>query len=261
MLLLALSIVGNSTSAFATDKASEIYSESGVDEHLNEQIDLNLPFIRSDGTRVTLRDLMLPGRPVILTPVYFECPSLCTFTLNAMVKLLNELPANLGDDFSVVSYSIAPDEDATLSEPKAAAYYAELENQARGPRGWHFVTNVGDSSATLSKQIGFRYKKDGSDYIHPAVFVILTPDGRISRYHYGIDHKPREVRLSLVEASQGNFGTTVDKFLLYCFRWDHTQGKYSLVAMNLVKGTSLLAVILLFGYLIYLRAQEIVRRH
>lgn len=241
--------------ASATSDPEEIEREATVEEHLNEQVDLSLPFINTKGERTTLGELLLPGRPAILIPVYYDCPSLCTFALNALLKLLNEIPANLGSEFSVISYSINPEEDYTLAEPKAAAYHEELKVGQRS--AWHFLADTENSAAKLSKQIGFGYKKDGSEYIHAAVFVILTPEGKISRYVYGIDYLPRDVRLSLIEAAEGKFGSAVDKLLLYCFRWDHTQGKYSLIVFNVVKAVSLLTVVVLFGFLIYLRTQEI----
>lgn len=257
VLLLPLGITVSPRPANATDKAEEIPQEAQVIEHLNAQVALDLPFQNENGEDVTLRQEMIPNRPTILAPVYYGCGNLCTFTLNALVEVLNNIDEKIGTDYKVIGYSINPEEGPALAKEKAANYYAELKSPEDGPKGWRFLTGSESTSKTLSDQIGFHYKRDGKDYIHASIFVVLTPDGRVSRYFYGIKHNPRDVRLALVEASEGKFGSTFDRFLLFCFRWDHLQGKYSFVAWNLVRYTSIAVVIALFAGLIAMRVKEI----
>ena len=240
----------------ATSSPEEIYAGGAVVEHLSAQVDLDMPFRDTAGKEVTLRQLMIQNRPAILTPVFYECAHLCTYTLNGLLNVLNGIKEQMGRDYSVLTYTIDPEESPKLARKKAANYYEKLNDPQAGAVGWHFLSNVGNSSRTLSEQIGFGYKRDGADYIHAAVFVVLTPDGKISRYFYGIKHKPEDVRFSLVEASEGKFGGSFDRMMLFCFRWDHLQGKYSFVAWNLVRYTSIAVVTALFGYLVSLRWKE-----
>ena len=257
---LCVAILAARTPAFATSSAEELKQETRIDEHLNTQLDLDLPLFDMDGRAAPLRQFIHSGRPVILVPVYYGCPGLCSFTLNGLLTTLNAIEERIGLDYTVVTYSINPDEKPPLAKEKSENYYQELKSPEDGRRGWFFLTADESVSKNLSQQIGFHYKRDGKDYIHASVFVILTPDGRVSRYFYGINPKARDVRFALVEASEGRFGTTFDRILLSCFRWDHLAGRYSFVAWNLVRYTSIAAVIVLFGLIISLRIRELKRR-
>jgi protein SCO1/2 len=227
-----------------------------VTEQLDKFVDLSLPFADQSGKTRPLREFLLPKRPAIITPVYYGCDRVCTYTLNATLKLLNSLDLRLGSDFTVVTFTINPEENFELAARKAFNYYEQLKDPEAGRQGWHFLTNSGESSAKLAAQLGFGFKRDGRDFSHPAVVMVLTPEGKVARYFYGVDYPEKDVRFALVEASKGRIGSTVDKILLYCFRFDHLSGKYSLAIRNLTQAVSLAVVLGLGAVLVTLRVKE-----
>lgn len=246
--------------ALATTDANIVPEKSGIDEHRGAQVNLDLEFRDSNGEQKKLRDFFIPNRPVILTPVYYGCPNLCTYTLNGTVKLLNELKLVLGKDLNVISFSINPEEKPPLAAEKAANYHRELQNPAQGSAGWHFLTGSAQVIEELTREIGFRYAPDGSEFMHAAVILLLTNDGKISRYFYGIEYPVKDVRLSLVEASEGRIGTIGDRILLFCFSYDHLTGRYSLLIWNVVRAASFATVLALVTLLVTLRLREIAGR-
>ena len=209
------------------DGPLDLTEYTDITEHLNTFVDTSLEFTNQDGEKKPLKDFFIPNRPTIITPVYFNCPNLCTFTLNGTLKMLNEIKLKLGDDFNVMSISIDPTEGPELSLVKANNYYKEMTKPERGKAGWLFMTGQAENVTKLMNQLGFSYQKDGPDYIHTAAIMVLTPKGKISRYFYGVEYKPKDVKFSLVEASKGKIGSTLDKVLLNCFTFDPTLGKYT----------------------------------
>ncbi len=250
LFLLFFAFIAAVDNVSATEQPELIPDETKIIEHLDTTVDLSLEFTDKNGSSVTLKDLMIPGRPLIITPVYFLCPHLCTFTLNGLVDALNNLDLELGKDFAIASFSINPKEDSKLAQQKAKTYYEALNNPENAPQAWHFITTQNQETITkLTQQLGFSYRSDGKEFAHSSVMMVLSPQGKISRYIYGVKHKPKNFRLALVEASEGKIGTTLDKVFLYCFRFDPTKGKYSLAVFNVARVVAVLGLILLGGFM------------
>lgn len=205
----------------------------GIDQRLDARVDLDLRFRDESGRPARLGDLG-DGRPLVLAPVYYKCPLLCSQVLNGLAKSLKPVDLRPGEAFDVVAFSIDPRETpATAVEAKAALLrrYGRPETAA----GWHFLT--GDAAAALAEQIGFRYRYDAASglYAHAGGIMVLTPDGRLARYFYGIEYPSRDLRLSLVEAAEGRIGTLADRVLLLCLRWDPSTGRYTWAALGVMR--------------------------
>ena len=209
--------------------------EVGYDQRLGEQVPLDLTFRDEAGRPVSLRSLFR-GRAVVLSLVYYECPMLCTLTLNGLGSALSILTFDVGKDFDVVTVSFEPKETAALAAAKKKTYLARYRRPG-AEEGWHFLTGDAPAVAALTSAVGFRYAWDAEtrQYAHPAGLVILTPDGRIARYMYGVEYAPRDLRLALVEASQRRIGNPVDTVLLYCYRYDPMRGRYAASVLRLVR--------------------------
>jgi protein SCO1/2 len=226
----------------------------GLTEHLGSNISIqSLRFRDESGKAVVLGDYFHSGRPVLLTLVYYECPNLCNFVLNGLVNSLREMDWVPGKQFEIVAVSIDPREGPELAERKKAAYLASYRHGGARPEtaeGWHFLTALPEQNiaaphrsapptnpfiSELARQVGFGYKWAGTEYAHGAALYVLTPEGRISRYFYGIEFPQTSLRLSLLEASSGKIGSIVDRVLLFCYHYDPQTRKYSLVLMRVMQ--------------------------
>ncbi len=244
-------------SAYATEKPGDVPSEAAILERLDEQIDLSLSFTNQHGAKVQLKDLFIDGRPLVIAPVYYECPRLCTLTQEGVVKSLNGLELKISDDFKVVSVSFDYEEPASLASERSKKYYDLLEDGEGGKNGgWDFLVGDKENISKLMGEIGFSFKEDQGEYIHAAILVVLTPEGKISRYLYGINYPSKDMRLALVEAAKGKIGNTLDRVFLYCFRFDPTKGKYTLAVWNVTRAFCSAGVLVLFGLLIRFRLKE-----
>jgi protein SCO1/2 len=232
----------------------EVLKNVGFDQKLDSQIPLDLAFRDDKNNSVALRQFFTT-KPVVLTLVYYQCPMLCTEVLNGTLNSLKEVPLAIGTDYEIVTVSIDPNEKPPLAEAKHTMY-AGLLNQPGAVAGWHFLTGNEEEIRKLSASVGFRYVYDpaSKQFAHAAGVVILTPSGRVSRYLFGLEFPPRDMRLALVEASSQKIGSPItDAILLYCFHYDPTTGKYGLVITNIVRAAGALtalciaiAVIVLF---------------
>jgi protein SCO1/2 len=216
----------------------------GVEERLGQGVDLNLTFTGEDGYPVALRSFFHKDRPVLLNLVYYSCPMLCTLVLNGQTTALRDIPWTPGKEFEVVTISIDPTETFDLAQRKRASY---LETYGRPAAGWHFFTDDHGHAKKLADQMGFHYRFDErqGQYAHPAVIMILTPEGKVSRYLYGIKFRARDLRLALVEASESKFTLSTDRILLYCFHYDPQAHGYVLFATNLMRAGGVLTVLIL----------------
>jgi protein SCO1/2 len=207
----------------------------GFDQRLNEQVPLELAFADESGKFVRLGDYF-GRRPVILVLAYYQCPRLCNLVLNGLVQGMLEMPFNAGKEFEVVTVSFDPRETPELAASKKESY---LQRYGRpgADAGWHFLTGNEAEIRKLTDAVGFRYRFDPqqNQFIHASGIMILTPEGRISRYFYDVRYSGRDLRLGLVEASQHRIGSPVDEILLYCFHYDPTLGKYSASVMTFVR--------------------------
>lgn len=215
----------------------------GLDQRLNQQIPLYLEFRDDDGRTVTLSSYFR-SKPVILALVYFQCPMLCTQVLNGLVASLRGMSLESGRDFEVIAVSINPAEGPDLARRKKEEY---LRRYAKSSTGWHFFTGSESQIQGLARSVGFRYAWDerSRQFAHATAIMVLTPEGKLSRYFYGIEYAPRDLRLGLVEASQNRIGSPVDQLLLFCYHYDPKTGKYSAAVMNIVRFGGVLTVLVL----------------
>jgi len=222
----------------------------GYDQRLGEQVPLGLVFRDEAGRTVTLRSLFR-GRAVVLSLVYYQCPMLCTLTLNGLASALSVLTFDVGKDFDAVTVSFEPKETPALAAAKKKAHL-ERYRRPGAAEGWHFLTGDAPAIASLTRAVGFRYAWDAEtrQYAHPAGLVVLTPDGRIARYMYGVEYAPRDLRLALVEASQRRIGNPVDTVLLYCYRYDPARGRYAASVLRLVRLGGILTVLGLASFVL-----------
>lgn len=218
----------------------------GITEHLNAKIPLDLEFVDENGNTVRIGDYMDGDKPVILNLVYYSCPMLCNLILNGMVDGLREVDWTPGQEFEIVSVSINPLETPKLAKLKKQNYLKSYQREGAGA-GWHFLTGKEENIRVLADAVGFgyRYVEERNEYAHGAALFVLTPDGRLSRYLYGVMFEPRTLRMSLLEASEGKIGNVVDRVILYCFHYDASEGKYSLAAFRLMQVAGLATLVVL----------------
>jgi protein SCO1/2 len=235
LLTSLLSAAATVRPAAAQPAAPSPFSRIGLDQKVGEQVPANLPFRDEQGRTVRLGSYF-GQRPVLMALVYYNCPMLCTLTLNGLTRSLKGVTFDAGRDFQLVIVSIDP------RETPAIAARSRLDALARYSRpgadaGFHFLTGSAASIAQLTKAIGFRYYYDETvrQYAHAAGLMVLTPDGRLSRYFYGIEFPSRSLRLALYEAADRKIGSVMDQVLLYCFHYDPVQGRYSAVTLNIVR--------------------------
>ena len=207
----------------------------GIDQKLNGRLPLDLHFRDETGRDIRLGDLF-GARPVIITPVYYGCPMLCTQILNGLVSGLKPVSFDAGRQFDVLAVSFDPTETPELALKKKDAY-VQRYGRAGSANGFHFLTGDEAAIKTLTNALGFRYTYDPKtkQFAHASGLMIATPDGRISRYLYGVDYAPRDLRLALVEASAGKIGSPVDELLLFCYHYDPATGKYGSIAINFLR--------------------------
>ena len=219
-----------------------------VDERINDTVPLDLPFTDEQGRRVTLSHYADGQRPLILTLNYYRCPKLCDVQLNVLTRAIADLELTPGRDYNIVTVSFDPAETPALANRKKGNYIRALGRPAAAV-GWHFLTGEQHNIRRLAEAVGYRYKwlDRQRQYAHPAVIMILTPDGIISRYLYGIQYDPKTLRLSLVEASDGKVGSTIDYILLTCFQYDALEGSYVAGAMGLMRLGGVVTVLILGG--------------
>lgn len=228
----------------------EALREIGIDQKLDEQLPLDLMFYDENGQAVHLQDYF-GEKPVILSLVYYECPMLCNQVLNGVVSSLRTLSFDVGKEFTVVTVSFNPREKPELAFKKKASYIKEYA-RAGAEQGWHFLTGDSAAIASLTRSVGFRYRYDAStnQFVHASGIFVITPRGRTSRYFYGIEYSPRDLRLALVEASDNKIGSPVDQILLYCFHYDPVTGKYGVAIMNVLRLAGITTVAVLGAFMI-----------
>ncbi len=215
-------------------------------EHLDAQIPPDLEFKDQAGRSVRLGDYFDGQRPVVLVLNYNRCPMLCGIILNELLRSMQELDWTAGEQFRVVSLSFDPLETPELANVKRQNYLREYGRPA-ADIGWDFLVGRQAPIQTVLDTTGFpvRWSDRSKQYIHPACLIILTPEGRISRYLYGIYYESRTLKLSLLEAAQGKVGSTIDRILLFCYHYDASEGRYSVAAMNLVRAGGVLTMLLI----------------
>jgi protein SCO1/2 len=227
-----------------------ILNQVGIEQKLDSQVPLDLPFKDETGKSIMLGDYF-KEKPVILVLAYYECPMLCTEVLNGVARTLRPISFDMGKEYEVVTVSINPKETPELAAKKKANYVKRYGRPGT-EGGWHFLTGEQSSIDRLAKAVGFNYVYDtnSAQYAHAGGIMVLTPGGRLSRYFYGVEYAPDDVRLGLVEASEGKIGTAVDKVLLLCFHYDPTTGRYGVAILTAIRIAGI-AVLLGLGIFVY----------
>ena len=222
----------------------------GIDQNLNAQLPLELSFKDETGQTVRLGNYFRQ-KPVVLALVYYECPMLCNMVLNGLSHSMEQSTLDLGRDYEVVTVSFNPRETWQLAAAKKANYVEKYKGKGTA-EGWHFLTGTEDNIKKLADTAGFHYKYDpiSKQFAHASGIIVVTPEGRIARYFYGIEYKPRDFRLGLVEASEHKIGSPADVIMLFCFHYDPMTGKYGLVITNVIRTLGSATVIAL-GMLLF----------
>ena len=221
----------------------------GIDEHLGRALDLDLTFNDEDGQVVKLRDFFNKGRPVILDLVYYTCPQLCTLILNRQTEIMRQIPGTPGDQYEVVTISIDPRDTPEIARSKKASYLASYGKPAPG---WHFLTDRDGNVKRLAELIGYHYRWDPriQQFAHLAAIMVLTPEGKMARYLYGINYRALDLRFGLAEAAENRSTLSLDKVLLFCYHYDPVQSKYVLFATKFMEAGGALTVLIL-GFFLY----------
>jgi protein SCO1 len=235
VVMLGLACLLPQSDARAQQTVGGVVSQVGFDQKLGIQLPLDLRFHDDTGRDLRLGEL-LGRRPVILAPVYFRCPLLCNQLLNGLTRSLKPVSLAAGQDFDVIAFSINPAETPDLAGPKKRAYLEQYDRPGSA-NGWHFLVGDQPAISALTEAIGFRYTFNPQTelYAHAAGVVIVTPEGRIARYFYGIDFPPKELESELTRARAGQIGNPIGRLLLLCYDYDAATGKYTLSIMRLLR--------------------------
>lgn len=234
----------------------DILKKIGIDQRLGEQAPLDLEFYDEAGNTVLLQQYF-GEKPVILALVYYNCPMLCNLVLNGLTKNLKPLSFSAGEEFDIISLSFDHRETPALAAEKKKNYLKDYD-RASAASGWHFLTGDSVNISRLAEAVGFRYQFDPvtKEYAHAGGIMVLTPQGKLARYFYGVDYPSRDLRLSLVEASENKIGSPVDQLLLYCYHYDPRTGKYGLVIMNVLRLAGIATVLVLVAFVIVMLRRD-----
>jgi len=212
----------------------------GIDENLGKKIPLGLDFIDEYGNKVLLKKYFNKGKPVIIVPAYYECPNLCTLVLQGVLNaVMKEEKFTPGEEFTILTVSINPNETADLALKKKQAHLDAIKGRPKDEKvkikkGWHFLTGKQKNIVPLMQAIGFRYKKIENEYAHGAAIMFATADGRLTRYLFGTTFPTKDFRLALLESAEGKIGSFADKVLMFCFQYVSGKKHYSLIAWKVM---------------------------
>jgi protein SCO1 len=221
----------------------------GIEQHLNDPIPPNLAFRDETGKTVHLGDYF-GKRPMILNLVYYKCPMLCSEVLSGLTAALKPMPIDVGKDFDVLTVSFDPREtpqDATGSK----ATWLKRYGHPGAEKGWHFLTGSQESIDALTKAAGFEYEYSATtgQFAHATAIIVLTPEGKIAQYYYGVEFSPKDLRLAMVQASNNKIGSLTDQILLYCYHYDPNAGRYSLLILRVLRLAGVATMALLGGFM------------
>jgi protein SCO1 len=224
----------------------------GIEQHLNAQVPPDLTFMDDSGKPIKLA-YYFGRKPLILNLVYYNCTMLCGEALAGLASAMRLIKFDVGDEFDVITVSFDPRETPEMAAAKKKDF-VDRYGRAGAAQGWHFLTGQQDSINALTKAVGFQYQYDPktNQYAHATAIMVLTPQGRISRYFYGVDFPPKDLRMGLVEASQNKIGNAVDAVLLYCYHYDPESGKYGAMIGNILRLAAAATILLLGGMILIL---------
>lgn len=252
-ILIALSFFTLTNAPSLAISDTNDLKDIGIDEKLGETIDLDIDFVNQEGDNVRLADFF-GDKPVVINMLYLSCPRVCTFALDGSLEVINETTdVSLGTDYEFLSVSFNPEETQELTAQKSEQYFKGIKNKEEGEKvnGWTFLTSDNTNINKLTSSIGYNFKKDGEEYAHPSALVVLTPEGKVSRYLYGLQHNPKDFKLALIESSDGKIGESslANKVLLFCYEFDPIGKRYALKALNIVKAGGVVTLLALSGFL------------
>jgi protein SCO1/2 len=258
-ILLAASVCAHDdpVAAIPADQRPAMLRDVGIEQRLGTELPADTVFHNEAGQPVALRDY-LAKRPAILLFSYFSCPMLCPLVLDGLVRAVKPLSLDAGRDFDVIVISIDERDGAGSASAKKTEYVGRYGREGSAG-GWHFLTGEKHAIETITRSAGFNYTWDpaSEQFVHASGIFVLTPAGKIARVLYGVDYAPKDVRLALVEASNGKIGTVIDQILLYCYHYDPATGKYGLIIMNSLRLAGSATVLALIGTIVFwLRAER-----
>jgi protein SCO1/2 len=261
-MMLAAAVFPSRALAFGPDQQATPVSTAdlsgvSVSEHLGAALPPDLKFTDETGKPVRLGDYFSGKRPVVLQLGYFQCPMLCSLISQGTANAFKAVSLEPGKDYDFVFVSIDPSETPALAAAKKQAYLKDMG--FNGNAGWHFLTGEQTSIADLARAVGFNYRwiQSAGQFSHPAVIMMCMPDGKISRYLYGVRFDPPTVRLSLVEASNGKIGSSFDQLYLTCFQYDGHQGKYAVAALGVMRTGGVLMMVIVAAVLLRMLRKEL----
>ncbi|MEP7187974.1 MAG: SCO family protein [Roseiflexaceae bacterium] len=248
---LGLALGGSAPARAQSGGPDDLLNQIGFDQQLGAQAPLDLPFRDENGAAVQLGDYF-GQKPVVLVLAYYQCPNVCSVALHQLSDALSRIAFDAGQQFNVVAVSIDPSETTATTAAKKAEILASYGRPA-DTGGWHFLFGAQQSIRQLAQTVGFRYAYDPiqHQFAHPIGNILLTPQGRISRYFYGLTYDPRDMRLGLIEASDNKIGSPIDQLLLRCYHYDPATGKYDLVIMDVIR-LACVATVVFLGMLMLL---------
>jgi protein SCO1 len=256
LTLLAATALGQAMSQGIMSPPANVrptYLENvGIEQHLDAQVPPDLMFVDDTGRAIKLGDYF-GSKPIILNLVYYNCTMLCGEALAGLTGAMKAVKFDVGKEFDVVTVSFNPRETPDLAAAKKKDYVKRY-GRPGAASGWHFLTGPAESINALTKAVGFQYQYDPktNQYAHVTAILLLTPQGRISRYFYGVEFPPKDLRMGLVEASQNKIGNVVDQVLLYCYHYDPASGKYGAIISNILRLGAGVTIVLLGGFLLIL---------
>lgn len=256
MLLGALVFASTAMAASAPQLPPSLQN-IGIEQRLNAKVPLDPVFRDEQGSEVRL-GAYFHNRPVLLVPVYYTCPMLCSQVLSGVVAGLRPLSLVPGRDFEIVAFSFNPSETPADATRERDLYTRRYSSRA-GTAGWHFLTGSPESIKAVTEAIGFHYRYDAKlkIFVHGSGVMILTPGGKISRYLYGVEYEPKDLKLGLVEASNGKIGSPADQILLFCYHYDPTTGKYTTTVLGILRLAGLLTLLLMaIGFAFYWKLER-----
>jgi protein SCO1/2 len=260
-LLGAICLCAADASAQLLGSAPKELQDVGIIDKRGAQVPLDVPFVDSNGRKLTLGQLLDGSRPTLLTLNYSNCPMLCSLQLNGLFDALGDMPWNMGDEFRMITVSIDPAElpqRAELTKQK----YLKRYGRAGAAAGWRCLTGTEENIRKVANSVGFHYRfvPERNEYSHAAATMVLTPDGQVSRYMYGVVYDPQTVRLSLVEAGKGKVGSPLDQVILMCFHYDEAKGRYGPAANTVMRFGGVLTILGIGCMVLVFRRRSMVHR-
>ncbi|HEX6284714.1 MAG TPA: SCO family protein [Pyrinomonadaceae bacterium] len=237
----------------------EALQEVRIEQKLDQQLPLDLTFRDENGNNVKLGQYF-GQKPVVLAFVYYDCPMLCTQVLNGMVTSFRVLPFQIGKEFDVVTISFDPRETATLAQAKKKVYvdYLPEKMRATATTGWHFLTGDQANIDKITQAAGFYYRWDEKtqQFAHGSAIMVTTPQGKLSRYFYGVDYAPRDLRFGLMESAESRIGSPAEQLLLYCYHYDPATGKYGAAVMRIMRAAGVATLLGIIAMVVLLRSRN-----